>query len=65
MTSGVFQRIWLTGKKKMQKNNRDKNREHELKELMRVRPKQPVYEFQELTAIVNQWVRASINTKHE
>ena len=49
----------------MQKNNRDKNREHELKELMRVRPKQPVYEFQELTAIVNQWVRASINTKHE
>lgn len=51
-------------KKKMQ-TNRDKNKEHERKELMRVRPKQPAYEFEELTKVVNQWVQSSINTKHE
>lgn len=44
-------------KKKMSKTNRDKNKEHELKELMRVRPKQPVYDFKPLEEVVRKWVR--------
>lgn len=57
MTSGVFQRTWPNGKKRMKKTNRELNKEHDRKELMRVRPKQPAYEFKELEQIVNSWVR--------
>lgn len=38
------------------KTNREKNIEHERKEILRVRPKQPAYNFKELEAIVRQWV---------
>ena len=65
MTSGVFQRIWPTTKKKMNKTNREKNTEHDRKELLRVRPKEPDWQFKELEEVVNRWVRDSINTKHE
>ena len=49
----------------MQKNNRTLNQEHERRQEGRVRPKQPEYDFESLTKVVNQWVRTSINTKHE
>lgn len=38
------------------KTNREKNIEHERKEILRVRPKQPEYKFAELEAIVRKWV---------
>lgn len=41
----------------MTKTNRDKNTEHDRKELLRVRPKQAQYNFKELEAIVRQWAR--------
>jgi hypothetical protein len=44
----------------MAKTNRELNTEHEKRELMRVRPKGPTYEFPELEKIVNQWVRARL-----
>jgi hypothetical protein len=37
------------------KTNREKNTEHDKKELLRVRPKQPNYQWKELEAIVRQW----------
>ena len=40
----------------MTKSNREKNTEHDRKELLRVRPKQTQYNFKELEAIVRQWV---------
>ena len=43
------------------KTNREKNIEHERKELLRVRPKNaPTYEFKELEAVVNGWIRESV-----
>ncbi len=41
----------------MQKTNREKNTEHDRKELMRVRPKQPDYDFRPLEAVVRKWVQ--------
>lgn len=38
------------------KTNREKNQEHDKKELMRVRPKGIEYKFAELEAIVRKWV---------
>ncbi len=64
MTILTSPRTWPNGKKKM-KTNKEKNLEHEKRELMRVRPKQPAYEFEELTKIVNGWVRERVNTQHE
>ncbi len=46
------------------KTNKEKNKDHERKELMRVRPKGPVYEFAELEKVVNQWVRTRLEA-HE
>ena len=43
------------------KSNKELNQEHEARELMRVRPKQPNYEFKELEAIVNNWIREKHN----
>ncbi len=43
----------------MTKTNREKNTEHDRKELLRVRPKEARnYQFTELEAIVRQWVQA-------
>ena len=47
------------------KSNRELNIEHELRELNRVRPKQPVYEFTELEQIVASWARASVAEKQQ
>ena len=38
------------------KTNREKNQEHESKELMRVRPKQPEYNWKPLEEVIRQWV---------
>lgn len=40
----------------MSKSNRELNKEHERKELMRVRPKQPAYDFKPLEDVVRKWV---------
>ncbi len=37
-------------------NNKDKNKQHEKEQLMRVRPKQPAYDFTALEAVVRKWV---------
>jgi hypothetical protein len=45
------------------KTNKEKNTEHERKELMRVRPKQTaVYEFEALTKVIRQWVAMNEQT---
>ena len=38
------------------KTNREKNKEHEGRELLRVRPKQPAYNFKPLEDVIRQWV---------
>ena len=38
------------------KTNRDKNTEHDKKELLRVRPKQSAYEFKALEGVIRQWI---------
>jgi len=40
------------------KTNKEKNQEHERKELMRVRPKQPAYNFKPLEEVVRKWVQS-------
>lgn len=47
------------------KTNKEKNIEHEKRELMRVRPKQPAYEFEALEQVVNSWIRQRLNTSDE
>lgn len=42
----------------MKKTNRELNQEHEQREQARVRPKGPVYQFAELQAIINNWIRS-------
>jgi hypothetical protein len=40
------------------KTNREKNTEHDRKEILRVRPKLAgKYEFEALQTIINQWIR--------
>ena len=41
----------------MSKSNREKNAQHEKDQLMRVRPKQPVYDFKPLEEVVKVWVK--------
>ena len=42
------------------KTNREKNTEHDRKELMRVRPKQAgKYEYEALEAVIRQWITKS------
>mgnify|MGYP006281886563 CR=1 FL=1 len=43
----------------MAKSNRELNQEHERRELMRVRPKQPTYNPAPLEAVIRKWVEAS------
>ena len=38
------------------KTNKEKNTEHAGRELLRVRPKQPVYDFETLRAVIRQWI---------
>ncbi len=52
-------------KKKMKKNNRTLNQEHERRQEGRVRPKQPVYEFAELEKVVALWVKDRLNKSDE
>lgn len=40
------------------KTNRELNQEHEARELMRVRPKQPVYNPKPLEDVIRKWVEA-------
>ncbi len=42
---------------KKMKTNKEKNQEHERKELMRVRPKQPAYDFKPLEEVVRKWAQ--------
>ena len=49
----------------MSKSNRELNKEHERKELMRVRPKGPVYDFAPLEAVVRQWVQERLTSDNE
>lgn len=39
------------------KSNKELNQEHQARELARVRPKSPQYNFGPLEAVVNKWVR--------
>jgi len=42
------------------KTNKEKNIEHERKELMRVRPKQAVtYDFAPIEAVIRKWITGS------
>ena len=43
------------------KTPRELNQEHEKRELMRVRPKQPVYNFKPLEDAIRKWTEARIN----
>jgi hypothetical protein len=38
------------------KTNKEKNTQHAQDQLMRVRPKQPAYDFATLEAVVRKWV---------
>ena len=41
------------------KSNRELNKEHEKRELMRVRPQQPEYDFQPLEEVLRKWAEMS------
>ncbi len=41
------------------KTNREKNKEHDGREILRVRPKQAAYEFKALEDVIRQWVTGS------
>jgi hypothetical protein len=38
------------------KTNKELNKDHAGRELLRVRPKQSVYDFQTLQAVIRQWI---------
>ena len=38
------------------KTNKEQNKEHAGRELLRVRPKQAVYDFKALEAVIRQWI---------
>jgi hypothetical protein len=38
------------------KSNKEKNIQHEKDQILKVRPKQPAYEFEPLEAVIRQWV---------
>lgn len=41
----------------MTKTNKEKNQQHERDQLMRVRPKQPQWDFESIEAVVREWVK--------
>ena len=60
MTCLIYQKTCPNGKKRM-KSNREKNQEHQAEVTNRtamVRPKQPVYDFTGIDAVVRQWIEA-------
>jgi hypothetical protein len=38
------------------KTNKELNKDHEGRELLRVRPKQPAWDFKSLEAVIRQWI---------
>jgi hypothetical protein len=38
------------------KTNKEKNTQYERDQLMKVRPKQPSYDFKPLEAVIRQWI---------
>jgi len=38
------------------KTNKELNKDHVGRELLRVRPKQPAYDFKALEAVIRQWI---------
>ena len=38
------------------KTNKQLNKDHAGRELLRVRPKQPAYDFEPLEAVIRQWI---------
>lgn len=38
------------------KTNRELNKDHAGRELLRVRPKQPAWDFKSLEAVIRQWI---------
>jgi hypothetical protein len=38
------------------KTNREKNQEHDAKELAKIRPKEPQYNYKPLEDVIRQWV---------
>jgi hypothetical protein len=38
------------------KSNKEKNIQHEKDQILKVRPKQPAYEFEPLEAVIRQWI---------
>jgi hypothetical protein len=47
----------------MNKTNREKNTQHDKDQILKVRPKQPAYEFDELERVVNNWIRSTVASK--
>jgi hypothetical protein len=43
----------------MNKTNKEKNQAHAAADAARVRPKQPVYDFTGLEAVIKQWVKGN------
>ncbi len=39
------------------KSNKEKNQQHERDQILKVRPKQPAYEFKPLEEVVRKWVQ--------
>ena len=46
----------------MSKTNREKNMEHDRKEILRVRPKQAPYDHKPVEAVIHQWVKSNEQT---
>ena len=42
----------------MKKTNRELNKEHAGKELLKVRPKGPIYDYKPLEAVIRLWAQA-------
>ena len=38
------------------KSNKEKNIQHEKDQILKVRPKQPAYDFEPLEAVIRQWI---------
>ena len=41
------------------KTNRELNKDHAGRELLKVRPKQPAWDFKSLEAVIRQWITQS------
>ena len=41
------------------KSNKEKNTQHAKDQILKVRPKQPAYDFEPLEAVIRQWITNS------